>query len=151
MKKKTKTVPTDLSGYQKKMKAAIKKLGLATYYAEDGAQLSAIRCAAEGIVLLLDAKAQRDSYIASGIGKGKEHNVERVKVHGSSTIESRGYDEDKHVLEVAFINRKSPEHPNIYQYAAVPQSVWTDWLQSASAGSFFAAQIKGHYLTTRIQ
>ena len=66
MKKKTEAVPTDLSGYQKKMRAAIKKLGLATYYAEDGAQLSAIRCAAEGITLLLDAKAQRDSYIASG-------------------------------------------------------------------------------------
>ena len=66
MKNKKKSVPTDLSGYSKKMKAAINKLGLATYYAEDGAQLSAIRCAAEGIVLLLNAKAQRDSYIASG-------------------------------------------------------------------------------------
>ena len=66
MKKKTKTAPTDLSGCQEKMKAAIKKLGLAIYYAEDGAQLGAIKCAAEGIALLVDAKAQRDSYIASG-------------------------------------------------------------------------------------
>jgi KTSC domain len=77
--------------------------------------------------------------------------MERVQVYGSSTIESRGYDEEKRILEVSFINRKSPDHPNVYQYAGVPQSVWTDWLQAGSAGQFFAAQIKGHYPATRIQ
>ena len=75
--------------------------------------------------------------------------MERVVVHGSSNIASRGYEEDTKTLEVGFINRKGGAE-SVYQYFGVPQEVWIDWLQAPSSGQFFAAKIKGAYPSQKV-
>jgi hypothetical protein len=65
----------------------------------------------------------------------------------SSTIRARGWEDS--TLYVQFIGRNKPD--SVYSYADVPQEIWTAWLRAASAGSWFAANIKGKYPTTKIQ
>ncbi len=61
--KQKKQKPATISGYSTTMDEAAKQLELARTYAEDGAQMDAVRCAADAISLLLKAKHQRDTFL----------------------------------------------------------------------------------------
>jgi len=70
-------------------------------------------------------------------------DVERVAVV-SSTIASVGYDRVNYVLEVEFVGG------NIYQYYDVPEAVHTEFMGSASLGSYLSNYIKTQYRYMRI-
>ena len=70
MSNKKRSPEDSLAGYSRKMQQATKKLGLAAY-ADDGAQLTAARYAAEAITLLITAHAQRTTYVTAA---PTEHN-----------------------------------------------------------------------------
>jgi len=72
----------------------------------------------------------------------EEVMLERIPVQ-SSNISSVGYDSASAMLEVQFLNG------SIYQYFDLPVAVYEGLLQAQSAGSFFAANIKGHYRYAR--
>jgi hypothetical protein len=61
----------------------------------------------------------------------------------SSTIAAVGYDENTGTLEVEFSDGK------VYEYQGVPKDVYEAFMNSDSKGRFFAAQIRGGYLTSR--
>jgi cobalamin biosynthesis protein CobD/CbiB len=74
MSNKKRSPEDSLAGYSRKMQQATKKLGLAAAYADDGAQLTAARYAAEAITLLITAHAQRCTahYLRDGSGNGAQ-------------------------------------------------------------------------------
>lgn len=61
----------------------------------------------------------------------------------STSLKSVGYDAERHVLEVVFVNG------GIYAYSGVPESVYQDLIDVAAAGGsvgkFFAANIRPKY------
>ena len=71
MSNRTRSPEDSLAGYSRKMQQATKKLGLAAAYADDGAQLTAARYAAEAITLLITTHAQRTTYVTAA---ATEHN-----------------------------------------------------------------------------
>lgn len=64
MKTKKNKKETPLGSYSATMESALKQLSVAYTFAEDGAQLDAIRCAAAAIELLLKARLQREAVLA---------------------------------------------------------------------------------------
>lgn len=54
----------------------------------------------------------------------------------SSNLASVGYDPDRHVLEVGFHNG------TVYQYFAVPHSVYDGLMRAGSHGRYFDAFVK---------
>jgi hypothetical protein len=61
--------------------------------------------------------------------------MERQSV-SSSNLASVGYDTQRHVLEVEFLNG------SIYQYSGVPESEYRGLMSASSHGSYFNANIK---------
>jgi hypothetical protein len=57
----------------------------------------------------------------------------------SSNLESVGYDTNSKTLEIAFIGG------GIYQYFAVPYSVFSALMNATSKGTYFANSIKNVY------
>jgi hypothetical protein len=54
----------------------------------------------------------------------------------SSNLASIGYDADRRVLEIEFLNR------SVYQYFGVPESLYRGLMKASSHGSFFDSYIK---------
>jgi hypothetical protein len=63
----------------------------------------------------------------------------------SSDIRSVGYDEELQVLEIEF------HSGGIYQYFAVPGSVYAELMSASSHGSYFHRHIKASYEWQRIR
>jgi hypothetical protein len=57
----------------------------------------------------------------------------------SSNLRAVGYDPQTQILEIEF------KTGGIYQYTAVPESVYTGLVNAGSKGSYFHANIKGQY------
>ncbi len=64
--------------------------------------------------------------------------MERIPVN-SSNLSSVGYDADNHTLEIEF------HHGGVYQYAGVPEEVYTGLMSAESQGKYFHANIKNSY------
>jgi len=62
----------------------------------------------------------------------------------SSNLVSVGYDDNTQTLEVEF------KGGSVYQYFDVPRSVFDELISSASAGSYFASNIKNSYRYSRL-
>lgn len=62
----------------------------------------------------------------------------------SSNIASIGYDKVNNILEVEFHNN------SVYQYYAVPESVFIELMNANSHGSYLARYVKGYYHYMRI-
>ena len=71
MSNKKRSPEDSLAGYSRKMQQATKKLGLAAAYADDGAQLTAARYAAEAITLLITGPCTAH-YLRDGSGNGAQ-------------------------------------------------------------------------------
>lgn len=54
----------------------------------------------------------------------------------SSNLASVGYDADQRVLEIEFLNH------SVYQYYAVPESLYRGLMNASSHGSYFDSYIK---------
>ena len=57
----------------------------------------------------------------------------------SSNIAEAGYDKKTKTMEVMFKNG------GVYQYKRVPESLYKEFMKSASQGSFLAQRIRGIY------
>ena len=69
--------------------------------------------------------------------------MDRVPVT-SSSIASAGYSAEASTLEVEYRNGL------VYQYFAVPKSVFESLLEAASKGKFVSKHIRGHYPYRRV-
>lgn len=67
------------------------------------------------------------------------HSVE------SSQISHIGFDDENNKLYVTFINNKT------YEYSDVPYSVWKEFKESISVGSYFSKNIKNKYTYKEIK
>nr|WP_294941538.1 KTSC domain-containing protein [uncultured Mucilaginibacter sp.] len=63
----------------------------------------------------------------------------------SSALQSIGYDEETHTLELEF-----HENSGIWQYSHFKPAALKKFLNSESLGNFFVAQIKGKYKEKRV-
>lgn len=61
----------------------------------------------------------------------------------STLLVSADYDPYAHALEVRFRNGSS------YRYRGVPERVWTDLLEAASAGEYFVANIRNRFASVK--
>lgn len=62
----------------------------------------------------------------------------------SSNIASIGYDKVSMILEVEFSNK------SVYQYYAVPETVFIELMSASSHGGYLARYVKGYYRYMRI-
>ena len=70
--------------------------------------------------------------------------MERAPIKGSKNIAEVGYDADKRVMELKFLNG------GVYRYHDIPQPVYDAFRSADSMGSFLHARIKGVYKFTKI-
>lgn len=61
-----------------------------------------------------------------------------------SQIRSVGYDKEKQVLQIEFSSG------GVYDYFAVPESVYEDFIRAESLGGFVATRIRGMYEYKRL-
>ncbi|MBQ3646536.1 MAG: KTSC domain-containing protein [Synergistaceae bacterium] len=61
--------------------------------------------------------------------------LERIPVK-SSDLKSVGYDSEKRLLEVEFLNK------SIYQYSRVPQTVYNELMNANHKGEYFSRYIR---------
>jgi hypothetical protein len=61
----------------------------------------------------------------------------------SSDVRAVGYDKTTETLEIEFLSG------GIYQYYSFPQTMYEEFMQSASKGKFFHTQIKNQYASSR--
>lgn len=69
--------------------------------------------------------------------------MDRISVT-SSSIASAGYSPETSTLEVEYRNG------SVYQYFAVPKSVFESLLAAESKGTFVSERIRGHYPYRRV-
>lgn len=69
-------------------------------------------------------------------------NREPVK---SSNLKSVGYDHDRRLLEIEFINGA------VYEYKGVPSEIYVQFMEAYSLGSFFHEFIRDKYPCNRVQ
>jgi hypothetical protein len=62
----------------------------------------------------------------------------------SSNLASRGYDEDRRVLAVAF------KSGDLYHYGGVPVDVWERFRDADSPGAFFHRHIRGQFTAEKM-
>ena len=62
----------------------------------------------------------------------------------SSNIKSIGYDHDSSTLEIEFNSGA------VWQYFDFPESLWYDFENTESKGSFFHREIKNQYSESRV-
>lgn len=67
----------------------------------------------------------------------------------SSNIYAIGYDEETEDLRVQFRN-KAGERDREYEYAAVPESVYIEFVNAPSVGHYFREHIKDNYTCRRL-
>lgn len=75
--------------------------------------------------------------------------MERIPIEGSSNIASAGWEPTGPSMDIEFSRKGGGEGP-VYRYDGVPEAKWRGFLASPSKGKYFAAEIKGHYLTTKV-
>jgi hypothetical protein len=63
----------------------------------------------------------------------------------SSSIQSVGYDPQRHILEIAF------HGDGVYQYEDVSQDTYTGLLAAPSKGQYFAERVRDHYAWRRVE
>lgn len=69
--------------------------------------------------------------------------MQRVSVT-SSNVSEIGYDEDRRILEVLFLNG------SLYQYFDVPPQVHNELMSAGSIGQYLNSNIKGTYRYARV-
>jgi hypothetical protein len=62
----------------------------------------------------------------------------------STAMHAIGYDWDRHILEIVFLNG------GIYHFANVPPAVFMGLLRATSKGVYFQENIRGKYLNRRL-
>ena len=62
----------------------------------------------------------------------------------SSQVRSIGYDKEKQTLQIEFSSG------GVYDYFAVPESVYEEFIRSESLGQFVATRIRGEYEYKRL-
>lgn len=62
----------------------------------------------------------------------------------SSNLRSIGYEPDASTLEIEF------NHGGVYQYDGVPQEAFDSLMQAGSHGTYFNANIRDNYSTTKL-
>ena len=62
----------------------------------------------------------------------------------SSNVSEIGYDEDRRILEVLFLNG------SVYQYFDVPPQIYNELTQASSIGQYLNGNIKGKYRYARV-
>ena len=62
----------------------------------------------------------------------------------SSLIAKAGYDPATQVLSIQMVNSS-----DVYNYQAVPQSIYDDFLAADSKGAFYVKNIKGQFKTEK--
>jgi hypothetical protein len=62
----------------------------------------------------------------------------------STSLVSVGYNEEKQLLEVEFVNG------GVYQYGNVPPEVYEALMAAESHGTYFAKNIRNEYLSKRV-
>lgn len=72
------------------------------------------------------------------------NGISWVAITGSSNISRIGYNKKLNTLYVDF------KGGGIYQYLAVPVSIWNKFILAQSKGRFFATNIRGKYETTKL-
>jgi hypothetical protein len=70
--------------------------------------------------------------------------MDRIPVK-SSSIASAGYSAEMSTLEVEY------RSGSVYQYFAVPKSVFDSLLAAESKGAFISERIRGHYPYRRVE
>jgi len=70
--------------------------------------------------------------------------INTLPVKGSSNIAGIGYDLDQGTLAVEFTSGA------VYHYLGVPPHVYPAFRNADSKGSFFHANVAGHYLYVRV-
>lgn len=63
----------------------------------------------------------------------------------SSNVKSVGYDPERMLLEVEFRSGA------VYQYTAVPASVWMEWKKTGFKGGWFTTNIREAYSYERVE
>lgn len=66
------------------------------------------------------------------------------KIVTSSSLKSVGYDPTTNKLEIEFC------HGKIYQYSAVPKSIYNQLMEASSHGSYYNDRIKGDYISIKM-
>lgn len=62
----------------------------------------------------------------------------------STAMHAVGYDWDRHILEIVFLNG------GIYHFANVPSSIFMGLLRARSKGAYFQQHIRGRYPNRRL-
>lgn len=62
----------------------------------------------------------------------------------SSNVAEVGYDEERRILEVLFVNG------GVYQYFDVPPQIYVELVRAGSIGQFLNTNVKGYFRYARI-
>jgi KTSC domain len=77
--------------------------------------------------------------------------MKRIEVK-SSQVKSVGYDAEKKILEVEFLNRKEPTKPGpVYQYSGFSEADWALFRQQESIGGYLNRHIKPNFACSKIE
>ncbi len=94
--------------------------------------------------ILMKEPPKKFSGLLSIINNNGENIMKREKVT-SSNIESIGYDEEKEILEIEFING------SVYRYNNFPEIKFSSMIRSNSIGSYFHKVIKGNFKGYKVE
>lgn len=70
--------------------------------------------------------------------------MERLPV-ASSNLKSVGYDSSNQILEIEFKDN------SVYQYFAVPESVFQNLMTAGSKGTYLHSHVKGRFRYTKLR
>jgi len=69
----------------------------------------------------------------------------------SSQVKSVGYDAEKQILEIEFLNRKEPDKSGpIYHYTSFSPTDWTEFRKQESIGAYLNRYIKPNFPCYRV-
>lgn len=101
----------------------------------------------EGLAQLNEIVTDDSSELAASVDfyqlPGVESEVSMLPVR-STMANALGYDPKQHRLQIEFKNGA------VYQFEGVDRETWEDMKESDSPGGFFNREIKGNYLSRRI-
>ena len=101
----------------------------------------------EGLVQLNEIVSDDSAELAASVDfyqlPGVAPEVHKLPVQ-STMANSLGYDPEHHRLQIEFKNGA------VYQFDGVDEETWEDMKESDSPGRFFNREIKGNYLSRRI-
>ena len=73
--------------------------------------------------------------------------IEKLMTTDSSSVKEVGYSKETNLMAVKF------HHSNdcVYLYQSVPESIAEEFAEADSSGKYFAANIKGKYICTKME